>query len=249
MCSDRIITAGVVVIGNEILSGRTQDANLAYLAKALSALSIRLEQACFIPDQENIIIQTVKIYKATYTYVFTTGGIGPTHDDITSLSIAKLFNVSLLLNDKAVLKLQKHYNSQDLNESRLRMAKIPEGAELIDNPVSAAPGFKIDNVYVLAGVPIIMQAMFENIKHHLVSGDKIFSITLVANLGETSFADRLTSIQKQYPVVEIGSYPFFKRGFFGTSLVLRSTNLSELKKAREEIQEYIISLGGEIKEE
>ena len=178
----KTVTACVLVIGNEILSGRTKDANLAWLAVELNKLGVRLMEARVIPDVEETIVATLNEVRARFDYVFTTGGIGPTHDDITAACVARAFAVPLVRNPEAVRRLQAHYaNPADLNEARLRMANAPEGATLIDNPVSKAPGFRIGNVHVMAGIPVIMQAMFDGIRHTLVGGSPMLSRTINAD--------------------------------------------------------------------
>jgi len=239
----KIVTAGVLVIGNEILSGRTQDANINYLAKGLVALGIRLMEVRVIPDDAATIIATLDAMRTQFDYVFTTGGIGPTHDDITAESIAKAFGVPLVLDPRAVALLTRHYGTSDLNDARLRMARIPEGASLVDNPVSAAPGFRIGNVFVLAGVPSICRAMFDGLKADLQGGDLVHSRTVSVFIGEGKIAKELGDLQARYPMLEIGSYPFFRQGKFGTSLVLRGTDPQLLGAAVDELRRIIYGLG------
>jgi molybdenum cofactor synthesis domain-containing protein len=245
MSSGQPVTACLIVIGNEILSGRTKDANLPYLAGRLNELGIRLVEARVIPDQEAVIVRTVNECRAAFDYVFTTGGIGPTHDDITAECVAKAFGVALQRSPEALRRLTEHYASSglELNEARLRMTEIPAGATLIDNPVSRAPGFQIGNVLVLAGVPSIMQAMFEGIKHRLTGGAPLASRTVSCFLPEGELADRLGELQQRYPDVEIGSYPYFRRGRFGVSVVLRSTDGAALDGALDELCASIRKLG------
>jgi molybdenum cofactor synthesis domain-containing protein len=243
------VTACLVIIGNEILSGRTQDLNLKYLAERLNALGIRLAEARVIPDVADRIVETVNEVRARYDYVFTTGGIGPTHDDITSECIARAFGVPLIRNSEAVALMEAHYEPGMLNEARLRMANTPEGAMLLRNPVSAAPGYRIGNVIVMAGVPKIMQAMFEGIAHDLVGGEPMLSRTVVAHLPEGAVAAALGALQERFPELEIGSYPFFKQGRFGTSLVLRGTEEDPLTAGVAELKVIVRSLGAEPEEE
>lgn len=217
MSQINIVTAGFLVIGDEILSGRTADLNINFLAKNLTELGIILKEVRVVGDIENEIIEAVSILKNKYNYVFTSGGIGPTHDDITSLAIAKAFNQKLILNSQAQEILHKFYGKENVNEARLKMAMVPELASLLDNPVSSAPGFFIENVFVLAGVPKIFQAMFNCCKAKLKSGNKIFSKEIVINLTESIIAKDLTILQNEYPNISIGSYPFE----LGTSLVFR----------------------------
>lgn len=242
-------TACLIVIGNEILSGRTQDKNIAWLGKELNEIGIRLTEVRIIADDKPTIIATVNECRTRYQYVFTTGGIGPTHDDITSDSIAAAFKVPLERNKDAKLLLEKHYPPTDLNEARLKMADIPVGAELILNPVSVAPGFRIENVYVMAGVPRIMNAMFDGIRGSLKGGAKMLSRTLSAYVTEGTLAEQLTRIQQQFPEVEIGSYPFIRNQRLGTSLVIRSTNTDMLEQAYNATQTMLLSLTQEVEEE
>ena len=221
------ITAGFIIIGNEILSGRTQDQNLNFLAKNLVEMGITLKEVRVIGDFEDEIIETVNILKSKYDYVFTSGGIGPTHDDITTESIAKTFNQQLILHPLAHEILIKHYGKENVNQARLKMAYLPSNASLLDNPVSSAPGFRIDNVFVMAGVPKIFQAMFMACKKELICGEKIISREIKINLTESSIAQDLTKLQLQYPDIAMGSYPFEGQ----TSLVFRSSNLNQLNIA------------------
>ena len=244
------VTACLLIIGNEILSGRTQDANLAYLAKGLNEVGVRLREARVIPDVPETIIETVNAVRAKYDYVFTTGGIGPTHDDITAECVARAFGLPLVLDLEARHRLEVRYKAMggqmELNEARLRMAHVPQGATLIDNPVSAAPGFQIGNVFVMAGVPVIAQAMFDSVKHRLVGGAKVLARSVNCRLAEGTIAKDLGEIQAAYPNVDIGSYPFWSRGGgFGVSLVLRGTDAQELSRATEDVAAMITRLGGE----
>jgi molybdenum cofactor synthesis domain-containing protein len=241
------VTACVIIIGNEILSGRTQDTNLAWLGKELTALGIRLAEARVIPDVPAVIVDTVNACRAAHDYVFTTGGIGPTHDDITAECVARAFGVPLLQNPEALRRLQAHYANSDieLNEARLRMANAPEGATLIDNPVSTAPGFQIGNVFVMAGVPRIMQAMFEGLRHRLVGGAPLLSRTIGCTLPEGAVAKDLGAVQAEMPGVEIGSYPYYSRSRFGTNLVVRSTDPALLDRAVDRVCAAVRRLGGE----
>ena len=239
------VTACAVVIGNEVLSGRTRDANIQYLGARLNDLGIRLMEVRVIPDDAAIIVQTVNRCRAAFDYVFTTGGIGPTHDDITSGCIAKAFGVALERNPVALALLEQHYRPEDVTEARLTMADIPAGARLIDNPVSKAPGFQMDNVFVMAGVPRIMQAMFEGIKDRLAGGRPMLSKTLASFIPEGLMGTPLGAIQESHPHVEIGSYPFFRDGKPGTSLVVRGADEADLEAAAEAVRALIRSFGGE----
>ncbi|WP_343716351.1 molybdopterin-binding protein [Inquilinus sp.] len=244
MTDTRIVTAAVLVIGDEILSGRTKDANMGFLAERLTGLGIRLREARVVPDVPEEIVAAVNALRARYDYVFTTGGIGPTHDDITAECIAQAFGVPLLRHPEAVRRLEAHYEPGQLNEARLRMANVPEGGTLIDNPVSAAPGFRIGNVHVMAGVPRIMQAMFDGIAPTLAGGDKVLSRTVTCDLGEGVIAAGLGAIAAEYPELSVGSYPYFRAGKFGTSLVLRGTDAARLSAATEAVRVLVVSLGG-----
>ena len=240
-------TACVLIIGNEILSGRTQDANLNFLAKRLGEIGVRLAEARVIPDLEAVIVATVNHCRAGFDYLITTGGIGPTHDDITADSIAKAFGVKLIRHPEAFARLQVHYARAgiELNEARLRMANTPEGAILIDNPVSGAPGFQIGNVFVLAGIPSIMQAMFEAMHHRLAGGPPTLSRTITVFLPEGIIAKPLTTLQAQYPDLELGSYPFYRGQRFGTNLVLRGLDSARIDQAAGRLFGTVKELGGE----
>jgi molybdenum cofactor synthesis domain-containing protein len=241
----KIVTAAVLVIGNEILSGRTKDANLHYIAGGLTAIGVRLMEARVVPDIEARIIEAVNALRAAYDYVFTTGGIGPTHDDITSETVAKAFGVKLVKHPDAVALLTKHYGEANLTEARLRMAHVPEGAALIDNPVSSAPGFRMGNVFVMAGVPAICQAMFDGLKGGLARGDLVLSKTVSAYIGEGVIAKDLGALQGRYPSLDIGSYPFFRQGRFGASFVIRGTDEEAIGNAAAELRDIIRRLSAE----
>jgi molybdenum cofactor synthesis domain-containing protein len=235
-------TAGLVLIGDEILSGRTKDRNLGYIADFLTALGIDLKEARVVADSEPDIIAAVNALRTKYSYVFTTGGIGPTHDDITADAVAKAFGVKIDHDPRAVAILKAHYEPGMLNEARMRMARIPQGAELIENPVSKAPGFRIGNVFVMAGVPKIMQAMLEAIGSQLERGQPMLSATVTANIGEGDLARPLKEIQERHPDVVIGSYPFEEQGKYGSNLVLRSRDPERLKAAAGEVEEMTQAL-------
>lgn len=242
-----MVTACLIIIGNEILSGRTQDRNLAHLAIKLNEVGVRLIETRVIPDIEATIIATINECRKKFDYIFTTGGIGPTHDDITSASIAKAFGVKLIRHPEAESALRAHYKGPDLiNEARLKMADVPEGAELIPNPVSAAPGFRIGNVFVMAGVPAIMQSMLATILPKLKGGKSMQSLSLTTDLREGTIADGLTNIQNTYPDVEIGSYPHFAKGELSTTLVFSSPDEIRNRAAYADTEALIKSLGGAI---
>ena len=233
------VTACVVVIGNEILSGRTQDLNIAYLGSRCDELGIRLLEARVIPDIEDVIIGTLDACRHNFDYVFTTGGIGPTHDDITAAAVARLFQTRLERNPAAVAAMERYYEPGMLNEARLKMADIPAGAQLIDNPVSGAPGFQLDNVFVFPGVPLIMQAMFAGITDRLTGGPPMLTENVVTRLTEGMIADDLARIQAAYPRISIGSYPYFRGGKLGVNLVMRSADREGLTEVTEQVREML----------
>ncbi len=245
MSADHQVSACIIIIGNELLSGRTQDVNLKYIGEALGGIGVRLAEARVIPDDEETIISTVNACRAAFDYVFTTGGIGPTHDDITSKAIARAFGLGLEQNAEALSRLRKHYNGKDLNEARLKMSRVPAGASLIDNPVSRAPGFCLENVFVLAGVPRIMQAMFDGIKGQLEGGAPVKSLTLSAHIKEGDIAAGLSDIQDSHGNVEIGSYPFFLDGRLGASMVVRGRDPVAIEAAAAAIRVLIQNHGEE----
>ena len=215
--------AAIIIIGNEILSGRTQDANVVHLSIWLNELGIKVEEVRVIPDVENSIVNTVNELRKKFKYVFTTGGIGPTHDDITSRSIAKAFNVSYGYNKDAYETLEKYYKPGEFNDGRKKMAKMPDKASLIYNPSSGAPGFVVENVYCLPGVPSILKSMVDGLKNKISGGKKILSKTISVITVESEIAKPLEDIQNKFKNIEIGSYPFFRKGKIGVSIVMRST--------------------------
>ncbi len=245
MSEEKTVTACVLVIGNEILSGRTRDRNINYLAKELNAIGIRLREVRIIPDVRAVIVAAVVETRAAFDYVITTGGIGPTHDDITSECVAEAFGVGMYRDPEIVALLQSRLGSGEMNEARMRMATFPEGAELVSNPVSAAPGYRIANVYVLAGVPQIMQAMFDGLKHRLVGGTPVQSRAIHVYLPEGAIAEALGVLQDRYPAVEIGSYPAMRRRRFGVSVVLRGTDPAQLQAGLVDLKAALTALGGE----
>ena len=226
-------TAALVVIGDEILSGRTKDVNIGTVADFCTDLAIDLSEVRVVPDIEAEIVAAVNAVRARHTYVFTTGGIGPTHDDITADAIAKAFGVALPINAEARAMLEERWRERgvEVNEARLRMARIPEGASLIANSVSAAPGFRIGNVHVMAGVPKIMQAMLEAIAPTLAGGRKVLSLTIKCRVGEGTIGTPLAALQAQFPDVKMGSYPRMGDGTPSTDLVLRSPDDARLREA------------------
>ena len=241
-----VITSAILVVGNEILSGTTQDANIAFIAKRLALRGIQLSEVRIVRDDEAQIVETVNALRAKYRYVFSTGGIGPTHDDITSECMAKAFGVAHEVNDEAKRRLEEYYNPRgiELNEARLRMAMIPKGALLLDNPVSVAPGFNIGNVFVMAGVPKIMQAMFDHVDKLIEGGRPVESRTLRSNLKEGDIAAELGAIQKEFPEVDIGSYPHMWQTP-SLSLILRSAEIPRLDEATAKVAAMIRAHGEE----
>ncbi len=229
------VTAALLVIGDEILSGRTKDVNIGFIAAHCTEIGIRLKEVRIVPDDEGAIIAAVNALRESYIYVFTTGGIGPTHDDITADSIARAFGVSIDVDPRAVALLRERYAETDLTPTRLRMARIPSGAELIENSISKAPGFMIGNVIVMAGVPPIMQAMLHAATPNLRTGAKLLSNSIRVNAPEGRVAIPLAECQRAFPYVAMGSYPFFEEGRFGTNLVLRSTDAARLAEARADL--------------
>lgn len=240
------VTACLIIIGNEILSGRTQDANLQFLAKRLNQRGIKLAEARIIPDIESVIVNTVNEMRAAHNYVFTTGGIGPTHDDITVDCVAKAFGLPVVVHPDAKAILAAHYKerNQEFTEARLRMARIPEGASLIENPVSKAPGIKIENVHIMAGVPKIMQAQFDHVVDDLEGGIPVASITVSAFLPESIIAPGLGRIQEEHLDVDVGSYPFYQGQTYGTSLVARGTDEAELDVIADKMRQMVTDLKG-----
>ena len=229
MENKKVITSGIIIIGNEVLSGRTKDINTSTIAKWLNSLGIEVKEVRVIPDVEETIIETVNSLRKKFNYIFTTGGIGPTHDDITAESVSKAFNVEYGFHKEAYSILEKYYKPGEFNEGRQKMAKMPVRAKLILNPTSGAPGFFIDNVFCLPGVPSILQSMIGGLNNILIGGDPILNITISLRTVESEIAKSITEIQKKNKEVEIGSYPFFRAGKLGVSLVLRSSNKKKIR--------------------
>jgi molybdenum cofactor synthesis domain-containing protein len=239
-------TAAVLVIGDEILSGRTQDTNTNYIAKFLGSLGIDLKEARVVPDIENEIVAALNALRTRYTYVFTTGGIGPTHDDITADAVAKAFGVGIDYHPEALAMLAARYaNPADFNDMRKRMARIPLTAELVKNTASTAPGFRIGNVFVMAGVPMIMRAMLEDIEPRLERGALVHAQTVQARIGEGKIAAGLQTIQKSFPDLAIGSYPYYREDGFGVQLVARGRDAGQVETAAQAIESLIRSEGAE----
>jgi molybdenum cofactor synthesis domain-containing protein len=239
------ITAAVLVIGDEILSGRTKDKNIGVIADHLCALGIDLCEVRIVPDDEAEIVEAVNALRCRYRYVFTTGGIGPTHDDITADAIAKAFGVRIAIDQRAVAVMEPAYAAKglELTPARLRMARIPAGADLIANSVSFAPGFMISNVIVMAGVPAIMRAMLEEVTPRLKTGLKMLSASIALARPEGEIAELFGEHQRQFPDVTMGSYPSFKDGRYATELVLRARDSERLRRATDDLRDKLVSKG------
>ena len=231
--------AAIIIIGNEILSGRTQDVNVMHLSKWLNEIGVIVEEIRMIPDKEATIVSTINEVRKIFKYVFTTGGIGPTHDDITSQSIAKAFNLSYGFHKEAYEVLEKHYTAKKFNDGRKKMAKLPYKSKLIHNPSSVAPGFNVKNVYCLPGVPSILQSMLGGLKDKITGGKKILSKSINLRTIESEIASSLEKVQIDFKNVEIGSYPFFKQGKIGVSIVIRSTEKKLIKECCNKIYIFI----------
>jgi len=238
-------TAAVLVIGDEILSGRTQDTNTNYIAKQLGALGIDLREARVVGDVEDEIVAALNALRARYTYVFTTGGIGPTHDDITADAVAKAFDVGIDYHPDALAMLAARYKPGEFNEMRRRMARIPLGAELVRNTASIAPGIHIGNVYVMAGVPMIMRAMMEDIVPHLMRGAVVHAQTVQARIGEGRIAEGLMKIQNDFPELALGSYPYYREDGFGVQLVARGRDAAKVEAAARAIEAMLRAEGAD----
>lgn len=236
------VYASLLVIGNEILSGRTRDSNIQFIGTELGKIGIILNEVRIIPDIEQEIINNINYLRANFQYVFTTGGIGPTHDDITSSSVAKAFDLPLELHAQSAAKMKAHYG-QNLNEARLKMAHIPLNAKPIETNITSAPGFEIENVFVLAGVPIIAQAMFHTIAPKLNKGDPIISRYVEALIGEGEIAKQLEEIQDNFPNIDIGSYPFFRKGKIGLSVVAKGSNKKLIDDIINKVEQIIKKKG------
>ena len=239
MTNKKEIIAAIIIIGNEVLSGRTQDLNTSTLSLWLNSLGIHVQEARVIPDIEQIIIDTVNELRNKFNYVFTTGGIGPTHDDITAESISKSFNLEYGFHKEAFSILEKYYDPGEFNEGRQKMAKMPTTANLILNPTSGAPGFYVENVFCLPGVPSILKSMIGVLNNVLVGGDPILSKTINLRTYESEIAKSLTDVHNNNNDVEIGSYPFFRLGKIGVSVVIRSTKKNEIDECYKQIVSFV----------
>ena len=244
MPSKDTVTACLILIGNEILSGRTQDKNLSFLANGLNEIGIQLREARVIPDIREKIVETVNACRAEFDYVFTTGGIGPTHDDITADCVAAAFGVELVLSEPIAELIRRRPAAPEVMEARLRMARIPRGGGLIENPLGP-PGFYIGNVYVLAGIPRVMQQMVESLRGKLRGGAPVRSRSVTAYLTEGQIARRLGLIQDAFAKIDLGSYPFHRDERYGTTLVMRGTDEAGLDAMLEQVRQMIVELGGE----
>ena len=235
-------SAAILVIGDEILSGRTRDSNLHYLSCELTKIGINLQEARIIPDNATEIINAVKWLSSKYNYLFTSGGIGPTHDDITADCIAAAFEVEISIREDAFNLLESYYSTLkiEFNNSRQRMARIPKGAKLIDNPISVAPGFQLENVFVMAGVPNIFQSMVQSVIPSLFTGKPIFSKSLGIPRGEGEIAAALKKIASEHENVSIGSYPYNDGGKVGTNIVVRGVDRNELKDLTEKLKSKLL---------
>ncbi|AWM87179.1 molybdopterin-binding protein [Microvirga sp. 17 mud 1-3] len=240
------VTAALLIIGDEILTGRTKDKNIGYVAKYLTGIGIDLREVRIVPDVEAEIVAAVNALRQRYTYLFTTGGIGPTHDDITADSMAKAFGVGIGHDPRAVAMLQERYQPGELNEARMRMARIPDGADLIENPISKAPGFRIGNVFVMAGVPAIMQVMLDSIAPTLETGAKMISRLIEAEgIPEGHYAEGLAAIAAADERVSIGSYPSFSANGFRNQIVVRGKDAAAVEAAAEAVIQLLARLKGD----
>ena len=239
MTKNTKVNAAILIIGNEILSGRTQDTNTSTLATWLNSIGVKVQEVRVIPDIEKTIIDTLNVLRKENEYVFTTGGIGPTHDDITAESVSKAFGLKYEIHKEGYKILEAYYKPGEFNEGRQKMIWMPENAELILNPTSGAPGFSVDNVFCLPGVPSIMKSMLGGLKNKIVGGEPILSQTISLKTVESEIANSLTEVQDNNKDVEIGSYPFFHAGKLGVSIVLRSENQSRIDECNLQILNFV----------
>ena len=233
------VNASILIIGNEILSGRTQDTNTSTLAIWLNSIGVNVAEVRVIPDVEETIVDTLNLLRSTYDYVFTTGGIGPTHDDITAQSVAKTFGLKYEIHKEAFKILEAYYQPGEFNEGRQKMTWMPENAKLILNPTSGAPGFNVENIFCLPGVPSILKSMLGGLKNKIVGGKPILSHTISLRTVESEIANSLSQVQDKNKDVEIGSYPFFHSGKLGVSIVLRSENQTKIDTCNSQILEFV----------
>ena len=239
MSKNTKVNAAILIIGNEILSGRTQDTNTSTLATWLNSIGVKVNEVRIIPDQEDIIVETLNLLRKSNNYVFTTGGIGPTHDDITAQSVAKAFGLKYELHKEGYKILEAYYQPGEFNEGRQKMIWMPANADLILNPTSGAPGFSVENVFCLPGVPSILKSMLGGIENNLVGGDPIISKTINLRTVESEIAKSLSKVQNDNQEVDIGSYPFFHAGKLGVSIVLRSENQSKIDQCNSQILKFV----------
>ena len=239
MTKNTKVNAAILIIGNEILSGRTQDTNTSTLANWLNSIGVKVNEVRVIPDIEKKIIDTLNVLRVENDYVFTTGGIGPTHDDITAQSVSKAFNLKFEIHKKAFKILEAYYKPGEFNEGRQKMVWMPENAELILNPTSGAPGFSVENVFCLPGVPSILKSMLGGLKNRIVGGQPILSHTISLRTVESEIASSLTEVQDKNKEVEIGSYPFFHAGKLGVSIVLRSEDQKKIDYCNSQILKFV----------
>ena len=239
MTKNTKVNASILIIGNEILSGRTQDTNTSTLATWLNSIGVKVEEVRIIPDIEKTIIDTLNFLRNTYDYVFTTGGIGPTHDDITAQSVAKAFEIKYEIHKEAFNILEKYYQPGEFNEGRQKMVWMPEKANLILNPTSGAPGFSVENVFCLPGVPSILKSMLGGLTNSIVGGEPILNMTISLRTVESEIASSLTKVQNDNLDVEIGSYPFFHAGKLGVSIVIRSEKQSKIDICKTQILKFV----------
>jgi len=246
--SSKAPTAAMLAIGDELLSGRTRDKNIGWLASFLTLKGIDLKEVRIVSDDEPAIVEAVNALRRRYTYVFTSGGIGPTHDDITADAMAKAFGVSISHDPRAMGLLEDHYKNREMEftDARKCMARLPHGADLIDNPVSVAPGFRLENVHVMAGVPSIFQAMMDSVGPTLKGGAKILSTSIDCSHGEGTIGGPLGEVQKNHPTTAIGSYPRFDGKTYSTQIVVRSRNRSDMEAAAGEVQIMLDGLAGKV---
>ena len=239
MTKNTKVNAAILIIGNEILSGRTQDTNTSTLATWLNSIGIKVNEVRVVPDNEKKIVETLNVLRKENNYVFTTGGIGPTHDDITAMSVSKAFGLKYEIHKEAFKMLEAYYKPGEFNEGRQKMVWMPKNAELILNPTSGAPGFNIENVFCLPGVPSILKSMLGGLKNKLVGGEPILSHTINLRTVESEIASSLTEVQNQNKDVEIGSYPFFHAGKLGVSIVIRSEDQSKIDECSSQILKFV----------
>ena len=233
------VNAAILIIGNEILSGRTQDTNTSTLSIWLNSLGVKVAEVRVVPDEESIIINSLNALRKTHDYVFTTGGIGPTHDDITAETVSKTFNLDYEVHKEAFNILESYYKPGEFTDGRQKMAWMPSNAELIPNPTSGAPGFIIENVFCLPGVPSILKSMLGGLKNKIIGGEPILSHTINLRTVESEIADALNKVQKENKDVEIGSYPFFQAGKIGVSIVIRSENKIKIDNCNSQILKFV----------